>query len=103
MGPLTDMRGNPEKADQIRANLAKPDSGYKQISADEAQKLANRGELVIVVGPGHVATIRPDTGDKFPGHGPIVANVGASNGVMRLSRVFRKSAMPDVKFYTPKQ
>ena len=101
MGPLTGARGVPLKADQIGANLAKPGSGYKQVSTDQAQQLANQGKLVIVAGPGHVATVRPDTGQIQAGHGPIIANVGQDNGVMRLSRVFTRSAMPNVKFYTP--
>ena len=103
MGPLTDAHGNPLKANQIGANLAKSGSGYQQVSAAEAQRLANQGKLVIVTGPGHVATVRPDTGQKTPGRGPIIANVGATNGVMRLNYVFRKSALTDVKFYTSNQ
>jgi hypothetical protein len=103
MGPLTDAHGTPLLANQIGANLAKSGSGYHQVSADEAQKLANQGKLVVVAGPGHVATVRPDTGQKVPGRGPIIANVGRNNGVMRLNYVFGKSALPDVKFYTPNQ
>jgi hypothetical protein len=101
MGPLTDAQGRPLGANQIRANLAKSGSGYHGVSAAEAQQLANQGRLVIVAGPDHVATVRPDAGQKLPGSGPIIANVGKSNGVMRLSYVFTKNAMPQVKFYTP--
>jgi RHS repeat-associated protein len=105
MGPLTDAHGNPLKADQIRANLAKPDSGYKPVSAAEAEQLANQGKLVIVAGPGHVSTVRPDNipGQNVPGKGPVIANVGRDNGVLRLNYVFTKSALPEVKFYTPNQ
>ena len=103
MGPLTDAQGHPLMANQISANLAKSGSGYRTVSADEAQQLATNGALVIVTGPGHVATVRPDIGQIVAGRGPIIANVGKINGVMRLSRVFKKSAMPDVKFYTPNQ
>ena len=91
MGPLTDAHGVPLKADQIGANLAKPGSGYKQVSADQAQQLADQGKLVIVAGPGHVATVRPDNGQPVAGHGPIIANVGKTNGVKRLSGVSPES------------
>jgi hypothetical protein len=105
MGPLTDVQGNPLKADQIRGNLAKPDSGYRPVSAEEAQQLADQGKLVIVAGPDHVSTVRPDNlpGQNVPGKGPVIANVGTNNGVMRLNYVFTKSALPEVRFYTPKQ
>jgi RHS repeat-associated protein len=103
MAPLTDAHGNPLRADQITANLAKSGSGYHQVSADQAQLLANQGKLVVVAGPGHVATVRPDTGQKVPGRGPLIANIGATNGVMRLNYVFRKSDLPHVEFYTPNQ
>jgi RHS repeat-associated protein len=105
MGPLTDAQGNPLRADQIRANLANPHSGYRPVSAAEAQQLANQGKLVIVAGPGHVSTVRPDNvpGENVPGKGPVVANVGTNNGVMRLNYVFTKSALPEVRFYTPNQ
>lgn len=59
--------------------------------------------MVIVAGPGHVATVAPDTGQVLPGRGPIIANVGATNGAMRLSYVFKKDALPNVKFYTPNE
>ena len=101
MGPLTDVHGNALGPDQMGKNLAKPGSGYHEVSADAAQELANQGVFVMVVGPGHVASVRPDTGEKITGSGPIIANVGANNGVLRLNYVFTTSALPSVKFYTP--
>jgi hypothetical protein len=104
MGALTDAHGNDLRANQIGANLAGANSGYHQVSAAEAQQLANQGILVIVAGPGHVSTVRPDNiGESAPGRGPAIANVGRDNGVLRLSLVFTKSAMPQVRFYTPNQ
>ena len=103
MRPLINTNGVPLKADQIGTNLAKPGSGYRQVSANQAQQLADQGKLVIVAGPGHVATVRTDTGQVLMGHGPIIANVGKANGVKRLSYVFTQRAMPEVKFYTPSQ
>jgi hypothetical protein len=104
MGALTDAHGNALKANQIGANLAGSNSGYHEVSATEAQSLANQGTLVIVAGPGHVSTVRPDNiGENVPGSGPVIANVGRDNGVLRLNYVFTSSAMPEVKFYTPNQ
>lgn len=103
MGPLTDRDGKALPADIMRANLARPDSGYTEVPAAEAQRLANHGLLVIVTGPGHVATVRPDTvgGESIPGTGPALANVARPNHLVRLSRAFKRSAFPEVRFYTP--
>lgn len=105
MGPLTNSHGTPLHANEIVSNLAKPESGYKPVSAIEAQRLANQGTIVLVAGPDHVATVRPDTipGQQVPGKGPVIANVGKVNGVLRLNYVFTKNALPAVKFYTPSE
>lgn len=58
---------------------------------------------VSATGPGHVSTVAPDTGQKLPGYGPIIANVGYRNGDMHLDYVFTKNDMPNVRFYTPNQ
>lgn len=105
MTPFLDASGNPLLANQIVANLAKPDSGYRPVTEQEARALADRGKLVIVAGPGHVATIRPDNlpgQSRPPGSGPIIANVGSTNGVLSLSQVFRSSQRNQVQYYTPK-
>ena len=101
---LEDDGGYALLANVMRANMAKAGSGYTAVSADQAQALANKGELVIVAGPGHVATVRPDIDPSktYPGRGPLIANVGANNGIMRLNYVFTKDMMPQVKFYVPK-
>lgn len=101
--PLTDSHGNPLEAEKIRANLAMPGSGYRPVSAPEAQLLANQGILVIVTGPGHVATVRPDniSGASSLGSGPVIANVARLNQVVRLSRVFKPSDRPEVKYFAP--
>lgn len=103
MRALTNAQGEPLRADQIRANFSKPGSGYKAVPITDAQNLANEGRLVIVTGPGHVSTVAPDVGQKLPGRGPIIANVGYKNGEMRLDYVFPKNDLPLVRFYTPDQ
>ena len=103
MGPLSNAKGKPLLADQIRANLAKPGSGYHGVSAAEATQLAPQGVVVFVTGPGHIATVAADQSQKLPGSGPIISNVGYKNGDMRLNYVFPKSDLPQVRFYTPNQ
>ena len=101
MGPLTDAHGNPLLADQIRANLARSDSGYHLVSVTEAVQLAVHNVVVFVTGPGHIATVAANQNQNLPGRGPIIANVGYRNGDMRLDYIFPKNDMPEVRFYTP--
>jgi len=102
---LADAQGNALKAYQMILRMGEPGSGFSSVSEADAQMLANRGELVFVTGPGHVATVRPDLDpSKYPdGHGALIANVGRHVGVMRLSRVFHADVMSQVKFYVPRQ
>jgi hypothetical protein len=99
MRPLVDAGGNPLLAGDMAANLARPGSGYRPVSAGEAQTLADQGKLVIVTGQGYVATVRPDTGDKLPGKGVIVAEIGRLNQIHRLEYAFSKATLPSVRFY----
>jgi len=108
-GPLKDSHGKALLANQIGANLAEAGSGYRPVSAGEAQELANEGEFVlgsaILSGHGHIAPVRPDNipGEIVPGAGPVFANVGRTNALLRLSGVFRARDTSKVKFYTPSQ
>ena len=100
MGALTNPKnGQPALANQIATNLAKSGSGYTQVSPQEAQRLANQGQLVIAVQPhfghGHVATVRPGGN----GSNPLINNIGARVNVVPASKAFLPS--PQVKYYTP--
>ncbi len=108
MAPLTQPNGKPVDANTMAANLARSPN-YRSVNPDQAQALADHGQLVIVAwvnpsGPhGHVATVRPSNvpGDKPTGaHGPLLSNVGLSNVVMHQSMAFRAGL--DVRYYTPK-
>jgi RHS repeat-associated protein len=105
MAPLTDAQGNALLANSMAANLAKPGSGYRSVTAAEAQSLANQGKFVIVAGPGHVSTVRPNNvpGQTTPaGHrAPLIANVGSRNGVLGVNYVFQKSQLSQVRYFTP--
>lgn len=99
-GALTNPKnGQPALANQIAANLGKSGSGYRQISPQEAQQLANQGKLVIAVQPhrghGHVATVRPGGS----GSDPLINNIGKHVDIRPASRAFYSS--PAVKYYTP--
>src|SRR6266567_1683405 len=79
-------------ANKMVDNLEKAvkDGTYQVVDPDEAQKLANKGVTVFATqakpgGHGHIATVRPGgvAGDtpNSPYAKPLLANVGASNGV----------------------
>jgi RHS repeat-associated protein len=94
-GVLSDSQGHNYDANTQINNLADPKNGYKAVSPDEAQALADSGELVFATQHGsehgHIASVRPEgvLGDNPSGNsGPLLANVGESNGVMRASAVF---------------
>ncbi len=100
MGALTNPKnGQPALANQIAANLAKSGSGYRQVSPQEAQQLANEGKLVIAVQPhfghGHIATVRPGGS----GNDPLINNIGKHMDIRPASRAFYSS--PAVEYYTP--
>jgi hypothetical protein len=105
----------------------RPDSAYRQVGAREAQRLANSGKLVLAsyvnlspflpgithpkgatAPPGHVATLRPeglarDEGRIYKrgsGSGPLIAQVGRDNEVMRQTWAIDKRNL--VLYYTPR-
>ncbi len=94
------------------------DGTYKVVKPDEAQDLANKGVTVFATQPkpgghGHIATVRPEgvLGDTpaAPYVKPLLANVGASNGVKGYLAdkghygVFLAGSKDEsVVFYTPK-
>ena len=106
LAPLVDSKGTPLLANQQAKNLAQS-SDYKEISAKEAQRLADNGVIVIAAagnasGHGHVATVRPQNvaGDSPTGrNGPIINNIGAHNEIRRESAAFPPSMTP--KYYVP--
>jgi len=94
-GVLADSKGQNYDANTQINNLADPKNGYRAVTADEAQGLADSGTLVFATQHGsehgHIASVRPEgvPGDDPSGHsGAVLANVGESNGVMRASAVF---------------
>lgn len=106
--PLTDAKGNALPANDAAAKLAASGSGYREVSPEEAQKLADGGALVIVAwsnpdGAGHLATVRPTgvSGDDVHAGSrpPIINNVGVDQAVEGVNWVFRKSAT--IHYYTP--
>jgi hypothetical protein len=100
-----------EMADNL-ASAAAAGKGYRVVTREEAQKLANQGKLVIATQPapkhGHVATVRPDNLYNEPapteGEGPVISNVGRTVGVKRASgapgqRAFSSDSEPI--YYAP--
>ena len=87
-----------------------------EVTGQTAQQLANRGNYVVASwinphgDPGHVATVRPQTGPYDPGLGPLVANVGAFVDLAYTVDAFgvargegRPLAMDEVKYYLIRQ
>lgn len=83
-----------------------------EVTAPEAQALANRGNLVVAswINPtgnsGHVTTIRPTHGGFDTARGPLVANVGAGVGVTTVARAFAvgggsnlPTSFAEIKYY----
>lgn len=111
MAPLANTQGDAFTANQAAANLAAEagkSGSYKEVSADQAQELANQGGLVIVAwsnpqGNGHLATVRPEgvSGDQVHAGSrePLINNVGVDVGIEGANWVFRKDAQ--VHYYTP--
>ena len=113
-GPLrttVNVNGRPitrnATANEMGANL--PNStDYREVSAAEAQVLANEGKLVIAAQPaqghGHVTTVRPtntyfEQGVERRGEGTLQNNVGRLVGIMQESATFRRTPTP--RYYTP--
>lgn len=64
----------------------------KEVTAEEAQKLANMGYVVIVCWKNlkpaespHFATVAPDTSSFNPSNGPLIANVGRENKILNVT------------------
>jgi hypothetical protein len=105
LAPLEYSPGIPQRADPIADKLAEVHAAnglYQKVSQEEGIKLANAGEFVLAVmkkpaadRSGHLATLRPQAPDSQT---VMVANVGKTNGVMKLSEAFGKSAV--VSFYS---
>jgi hypothetical protein len=106
MAPFVDEQGNPVLANQMAENLAHSGE-YREVSSDDAQRIADDGGFVVGVtgnpgGHGHIATVRPEgvEGDAPNGsRGPLMNNIGATNGVSHESAVWRRQDTPT--FYTP--
>jgi hypothetical protein len=104
--PLGDAQGQPYAANQMAQNLA-TSTDYRDVTPEEAQRLANQGNLVIGAwfnpqGHGHVVTVRPDgvTGDEpFGRSGPLLNDIGENDWIARQSGAFK--AADKVFYYTP--
>lgn len=103
--PLLASDGSPLRANDMTTTLAKPGSGYHAVTATQAQSLANEGHVVISTRPaavpgenGHVATVRPTgvEGDTPTPHsrGPLINNIGRSNGVRGANYAYNKAETP---------
>lgn len=99
--PLVDRQGHALHAAAMGANLARAGSGYHEIDAVEAQRLADHGVTVLLTGPDHVAEVAPDDipGQTAPGHGPVIGNVGRTNAVERLSFVLTPADQVKVRYF----
>jgi hypothetical protein len=107
IGPLNDAKGNAVNANAQAENLAKS-TQYREVTPEEAQKIANNGGLVIVAfvnpnGHGHTATVRPEgvSGDSPPkgGKGPLLNDIGLFDKVQNSNYAFKKGT--EVHYYTP--
>jgi hypothetical protein len=82
-----------------------PDKGWKAVSPEEAQKMANSGKPVLaawnnptVGASGHVAVIRP--GKYDPKQGPAMAQAGGTNFENKhAADGFKSGPLSDVKYY----
>ncbi|HKV43597.1 MAG TPA: RHS repeat-associated core domain-containing protein [bacterium] len=115
MGALTDAQGKPVLANTMASNLAtdaaNPNGAWTEVSSSQAVATAGQGNLVIAAqanpdGHGHVATVRVpgqqgESGREKRGRGPVVSNVGGTNGVGRTNQYF--SSDQPVHYYTPRQ
>jgi hypothetical protein len=103
--PLQDQQGVPYLANRQAQNLANS-LQYRVVTAAEAQKLADQGQIVIGAqehprGHGHIATVRPTgvTGDAaHAGNGPLINHIGDHVGIYHQSGAF--SNRRNVVYYT---
>jgi len=93
-------------ANQMCAWLDKfgPANGWREVSAAEAQKMANAGKPVVVAqsnpgGIGHVQIGRPDQGETFSSaKGPAIAQSGLTNTNYAHANDFMLKNQP-IKYY----
>jgi hypothetical protein len=97
----------------LREQAANSDrTGIHRIGPEEAQEMANRGYVVIGSwmnmtrhGSPHFATVRPHFEAYNPNRGPLVANVGESNGIYftrrdgELRGAFRRDEFDAIEWY----
>jgi hypothetical protein len=106
-------RGSNLWCEILREQAANSDrTGIHRISPEEAQEMANRGYVVIGSwmnmtrgGSPHFATVRPHFEAYNPVRGPLVANVGESNGIYftrrdgELRGAFRRDEFDAIEWY----
>jgi RHS repeat-associated protein len=87
--------------------VSDPKSGWKEVTAQEAQKLANEGKFAIAIEPSHIAVVSPGEGttNKLGAFCPAVGQEGKSNllyGVTNKGTMANSWVADDyksVKFY----
>ena len=93
----------------------KADCPIQEITAEQAQDLANQGYTVvamwenppkklkngkIIQGSGHISTVRPDLDKNTPTTDPQISNVGSKNELSTVSKSFQKGFEDGtVKYY----
>jgi RHS repeat-associated protein len=103
---LTNAHGQPNLANAAATQLATSPS-WHEVTPEEAQTLANQGQVVVGVqenpaGHGHEVTVRPELMPGLAqsmGQAPIVNNIGAHVGVVPASQAF--SSSQPVHYYAP--
>jgi len=119
-GPLQDLMYS--SGEYVEANNAanhlQASKNWQQVSAIEAQDLANQGTVVIGVqrypgsdpstgmpNHGHMVTVRPEDHPglaEMQGEAPIVNNIGARRNVVPADQAFPDGTRP-VRYYAPRQ
>jgi hypothetical protein len=92
-------------ANSMAKNAAKASlnekSGIINISPENAQKYANKGDVVFAAQDhtpiGHVGIVAPDKSTYDSKLGPLIGQAGSSNGVYHEKECFNKT--PEVKYY----
>jgi hypothetical protein len=99
-------------AEQIGGLLASPESGWVSVTAQQAQGIANRGDVVIAYGipigaegeqHAHVATVRTAWVEPMKGSGvPIINQIGYSTGIRSVSWSFMPAQRTaGITYYAP--
>ncbi len=87
-------------ATDLAINAAKaalnPSSGVKEVTAEEAQRLANKGIGVLGLAinlssgfPSHAGVVVPDKNQFDPARGPLIAQAGEINGIRYADNSFQ--------------